>query len=148
MCSVENSDFANAGRYFKNSYSYSDKINGFVPFQTDNQMIRYIFLRGVQSESFNETAFDDFIKALELMRKQAERERHGGGGQAFAWSAQMLEFAEKFANDFDPNQRNAINARLRQYLTLVSSIRESGENAIGLKKSIDHCKQAIALLKK
>lgn len=147
MCAVDNSDFVSAGRYFKNSYSYSNKIDGFVPFQTDNQMIRYIFLRGVQSESFNESAFDDFIKALELMRKQAERERYGGGGQAFAWSAQMLEFAEKFAHGFDTKQQNAINARLVQYLTLISSIRESGENKIGRKKSIDHCKQTISLLK-
>lgn len=147
MCAVDNNDFVNAGRYFKNSYSYSNKIDGFVPFQTDNQMIRYIFLRGVQSDSFNDTAVDDFIKALELMRKQAERERHGGGGQAFAWSAQMLEFAEKFSHGFDTKQQNAINARLIQYLTLISSIRESGENKVGRKKSIDNCKQTISILK-
>ena len=146
MCADENYDFPNAYKYYMTSYSYSDRIDGFVPFQTDNQMIRHIFLRGVKSDIYNKSAFDDFLKALKFLRKQALRERHGGGGQAFAYSAQMFEFAEKFSHGFDMKQRNAIIARLTQYLALISSIRESEENRVGLKKSIDHCKQAISLL--
>lgn len=131
-----------ARRYFAQSYSFAEKINGYDTFQIDNHFCRLLFLEA-ESTTDSDEAFIAVNSALTTLKKQVLRESRHYPYRS-TWNLEGV--AKRHGSNWTPEQKNMVIAAARYLIDAAQRLDSHTARSVSVVGSLQRLRSVIETL--